>query len=67
MEVKVNVEVKDIMSVLNNIQKYCLDKNGCKGCPFHLEDGCQLKQLFAELDYYPTGWDLERIEWLLKQ
>ena len=68
MEVKVNVETGDIMKLLDKIQKRCLDNIGCKGCPFYLEvDGCQLKKLFNELSYYPTGWDLEEIEWLLKQ
>lgn len=72
MEVKVNVEVKDIMKLLSNIQKYCVDNIGCKGCPFYLgDDGdcsqCQLKRLFLELGYYPTGWDLEEIECLLKR
>ena len=33
MEVKVNVEVKDIMKLLSNIQKYCVDNIGCKGLP----------------------------------
>ena len=68
MEVKVNVDVKDIMRLLDNIQKSCLDRIGCKDCPFYLEiNDCQLKKLFTELSYYPTGWDLEEIEWLLNQ
>ena len=72
MKVEVNVEIKDIMKLLSNIQKYCVNNIGCKGCPFYLgNDGgctqCQLKRLFLELGCYPTGWDLEEIEWLLKQ
>ena len=73
MEVKVTVE--DIMKTLNYLQKYCLVLDDCRQCCFYCncsdEDDakreCQLKKLFSELDYYPTGWDLEEIEWLLKQ
>lgn len=68
MKVNVNVEIDDIMKVLNKIQKRCLEEIGCRNCPFCLEkNGCQLKKLFTELSYYPTGWDLEEIKWLLNQ
>ena len=72
MEVK--VEVKDIMKVLNHIQNYCLEVDDCRKCCFYCkcsdEDDakrvCQLKKLFSELDWYPTAWDLEEIECILK-
>ena len=68
MEVKVNVEVKDIMKVLKHIQDFCVKNEGCRNCPFYLGDyECQLRSLFSELDWFPTAWDLEEIEWLLKQ
>ena len=67
MEVK--VEVKDIMQVLNNLKNNCAKYERCTGCPFFLipDKGCQLFRLFSELDTTPCSWDLERIEWLLKQ
>ena len=66
MEVK--VDVKDIMKVLNNLKNNCTEHEKCSGCTFLLTDkGCQFFRLFSELDTAPCGWDLERIEWLLKQ
>ena len=66
MEVK--VEVKDIMQVLNNLKNNCTKYEKCSGCTFFLTDkGCQLFRLFSELDTTPCSWDLERIEWLMKQ
>ena len=66
MEVK--VEVKDIMQVLNNLKNNCGKCERCEGCTFYLLDGgCQLFRLFSELDTTPCSWDLERIEWLMKQ
>lgn len=68
MEVKVNVEVRDIMKVLKSIQDYCIKNEGCRNCPFYLGDyECQLRSLFSELDWFPTAWDLEEIECLLKR
>ena len=66
MEVK--VEVKDIMQVLNNLKNNCIEHEKCSDCTFFLNDkGCQLFHLFLELDITPSSWNLERIEWLLKQ
>ena len=66
MEVK--VEVKDIMQVLNNLKNNCSKHEKCSGCTFFLTDkGCQLFRLFSEFDTTPCSWDLERIEWLMKQ
>ena len=67
MEVK--VEVKDIMQVLNNLKNNCAKYERCTGCPFFLipDKGCQLFRLFSELGTTPCSWDLERIEWLMKQ
>ena len=53
---------------LKNIQDYCIKNEGCRNCPFYLGDyECQLRSLFSELDWFPTAWDLEEIECLLKR
>lgn len=66
MEVK--IEVKDIMQVLKNLKKNCVDCGHCSDCKFWLyAKGCQLSSLASEFDWTPSNWDLEEIEWLLKQ
>lgn len=75
------VDVDMLVEMMKNVANYCDNKANCYDCPFFIkyeeqykemdELGitwrCQLKSLGHELKYSPSAWDMENIEWLLKQ
>ena len=75
------VDVDMLVEMMKNISNYCDNKVNCYYCPFFIKDEeqreymqengiegcCQLRALGHELKYSPSAWDMENIEWLLKQ
>lgn len=73
------LDTQALVEMLKNIREYCLCTR-CTSCPFYMRDieqiielghdiecNCQLKNIASELKYLPSSWDMEEIEWLLKQ
>ena len=75
------VDVDMLVEMMKNISNYCDNKANCYYCPFFIKDEeqreymqengiegcCQLRALGHELKYSPSAWDMENIEWLMKQ
>lgn len=64
---------KQIIETLVRIKEYCRKCKTCKECKFLIDkdekgDGnCQIQNIFYELDGFPSQWDMEELERIIKQ